>query len=130
MSEKKKMNSCTHNRDGFKGWKGNNMNRQKAFSLFQLLIEVVITLFVASIVIPSFVRSELATHEALAAGSLHAINIAGMAFSYTNQNVVFAILGGLVGAMAALAISVSATTRRNKTSLRAITTLRAALLRH
>ena len=125
------MNSCTiTTATELKAGKGNNMKRQKTFSLLRLLIEVVIALFIAGIVVPSFVRSDLATHEALAAGSLHAINIAGMAFSYTNQNVVFAILGALVGAMAALAIPVSATTRRKKTSLRAITTLRAALLRH
>ena len=90
------------------------MKRQKAFSRLQLLMEVVITLFVAGIVVPSFVRSDLATSVALAAGSLHTINIAGMAFSYTNQNVVFAILGALVGAMAAFAVAFRITTTKKR----------------
>ena len=89
------------------------MKRQKAFSRLQLLMEVVITLFVAGIVVPSFVRSELATSVALAAGSLHTINIAGMAFSYTNQNAVFAILGALVGAMAAFVAFRITTTKKH-----------------
>src|ERR1700686_1963448 len=80
------------------------MKRQKAFSLLQLLIEVVVTLFIAGIVLSSLVRSDLATKEALAAGSLHTINLAGIVLSYTNQNVEFAILGGLFGALAAFAI--------------------------
>src|SRR5436853_5052884 len=96
--------------------KGNNMNKQKTSSLLQLLIEVAITLFVAGLVLPSLLRSDLVTSEALAAGSLHTINIAGVVLSYTNQNVEFAVLGGLVGAMAALAIPFPGTTPKNATS--------------
>ena len=92
------------------------MKRQKAFSLLQLLIEVVFTLFIAGLVVPSLLRSDLATKEALAAGSLRTINIAGVVLSYTNQNVEFAILGALVGAMAALAIPFPAMTPKNATS--------------
>ena len=95
------------------------MKRQKAFSLLQLLIEVVITLFLAGIIVPSLFRSDLATKEALAVGSLHTINIAGVVLSYTNQNVEFAVLGALVGAMAAFAIPFPATTLKNTTSTRA-----------
>jgi hypothetical protein len=105
------------------------MKRQKAFSLLQLLIEVAITLFIAGIVVPSFLRSDVATKEALAGGSLHTINIAGVVLSYTNQNVEFAILGGLVGAMAAFAIPFRATAPKNSTFTRT-NTLRAAPLRH
>ncbi len=105
------------------------MKRQKAFSLLQLLIEVVITLFIAGIVVPSLLRSDVAMKEALAVGSLHNIKIAGVVLSYTNQNVEFAILGALVGAMAAFAIHFSAITPKN-TSFTRTTTLRAAPLQH
>ena len=80
------------------------MKRQKAFSLVLLLIEVVFTLFIAGIVVPSLLRSDLATKEVFAADSPRTINIAGIAFSYTTHNVEFAILGALIGAMAAFAI--------------------------
>ena len=105
------------------------MKRQKAFSLLQLLIEVVITLFIAGIAVPSLLRSDVATKGALAGGSLHIIKIAGVVLSYTKQNVEFAILGGLIGAMAACAIPFPATAPKNTTFMRA-TTLRATPLRH
>jgi uncharacterized YccA/Bax inhibitor family protein len=96
--------------------KGHNMKRQKDFSLVLLLSEVIFTFFVAGIVVPSLLRSDLATKEALAAGSLRTISIAAIAFSYTTENVEFATLGGLVGAMAAFAINLLATTPKNTTS--------------
>ena len=105
------------------------MKRQKTFSLLQLLIEVAITLFIAGIVVPSFLRSDVATKEALAGGSLHTINIAGVVLSYTNQNVEFAILGALLGAMTAFVIPFPAAAPKNSTFTRT-TTLRAAPLRH
>jgi hypothetical protein len=104
------------------------MKRQNALSFVLLLIEVVFTLFIAGIVVPSFLRSVSATKEVLAAGSLRTINIAGVAFSYTTKNVEFAILGGLVGTMAALAIHFHAATPRNTMSTRT-TTLQAAVVR-
>jgi hypothetical protein len=104
------------------------MKRQNALSFVLLLIEVVFTLFIAGIVVPSFVRSDLATKETLAAGSLSTINIAGVAFAYTTKNVEFAIFGGLVGAMAALAIHFRAATPRNTMSTRT-TALQAAVVR-
>jgi hypothetical protein len=103
------------------------MKTEKVFSLVQLLIEVVITLFIAGFIVPSFVRSDLATKEALAAGSLRTISIAGIALSYTYQNVEFAILGALVGATAAFAMDFLATAPKNRTFTRT-TTLRAAPL--
>jgi hypothetical protein len=44
-----------------------------------------------------------------------------LAFSYTTQNVALAILGGLVGTMAAFAIHFHATTPRNTPSTRTAT---------
>lgn len=96
------------------------MERQKAFALLQLFIEVVVTLFIAGVIAPSVVRSELATNRALAAGSLRTIHIAGMALSYTYQNVAAAILGGLVAAMAACAIRFRSGRPIDATSGRAI----------
>ena len=97
------------------------MNRQKAASLVLLLAEVAFTLFISGIVAPSLLRSDLATKAALASGSLRTFNIAGLAFSYTTQNVALAILGGLVGTMAAFAIHFHATTPRNTPSTRTAT---------
>ena len=109
--------------------KANTMKRQNIFPLALLLIEVAFTLFIAGIVVPSLLRSELATKEALALGSLHSINIAGFAFSYTTQSVGFAILGILAGTLVAFVIHFRAAIHRNTTSTRR-TILRAALLRH
>jgi len=97
------------------------MKRQKAFSLVLLLIEVAFTLLIAGIVVPSLLRSDLATKEALAAGSLRTVNIAGFVFSYTTQNIALAVLGGLVGTMAAFAIHFHASTPSNTTSTRTTT---------
>src|SRR5882762_6831488 len=97
------------------------MKREKAISLVLLLAEVAFTLFIAGIVVPSLLRSDLATKEALAAGSLRTINIVGFALSYTTQNIAFAILGGLVGTMAAFAVHFHASTPRNTTSTRTTT---------
>ncbi|MGB7847026.1 MAG: hypothetical protein WBL63_15530 [Candidatus Acidiferrum sp.] len=95
------------------------MKKQKAFSFLQLLIEVAITLFIAGIIVPSLFRSEWATNRALAAGSLHTINVAGIAFSYTNQNLGFACLGALAGAITAFAIHFHSAMPKNVVSTRA-----------
>lgn len=109
--------------------KANTMKKQKVFSLALLLIEVVFTLFIAGIVVPSLLRSELATKEALALGSLRAIHIAGFAFSYTTQSLGLALVGSLVGTLAAFVIHFLAAGPRSTISTRR-TILRAALSRH
>jgi len=98
--------------------KKDSTKRQKAFSLLQLVIGLVITLFVAGIVVPSLLRSAVATNEAFTNGSLHTIRIAGLMFSYTYKNVAFAILGALVGATGAFAIASPATSHKSTTTLR------------
>jgi hypothetical protein len=85
------------------------MKIQKALSILELSIGVSIGLFIAGIAIPSFVRSSTATNHALAVGSLHFLSIARVTFSYTLQNLVFAILGSLFGTAMALAIDSPAT---------------------
>jgi hypothetical protein len=97
-------------------FKRDSMQRQDALSLLQLLIELGITLFIASIVVPSLLRSGMATTEALAGGSLHTINIVGVTFSYTYKNVGFAILGMLAGAIGAFVLASPVTTPKSTTS--------------
>jgi hypothetical protein len=110
-------------------WKGTIMKKQIAFAFFQLPIAVAITMFIAGLIVPSLTRSDLATNRAAAAGTLHTMHIAGTAFSYTNQNIGFAMMGMLAGTAAALALHFRAAAPENAISAR-LTTLRAALLRH
>ncbi len=80
-------------------------SKQNAPSLFLLLVELAITLFVAGIVVPSFLRSGVEAKEALVRGSLHSISIAGIAFSYTYENLGCAMLGVLTGTAAAFLVA-------------------------
>jgi type IV pilus assembly protein PilA len=74
------------------------MTKQKGFSLIELLIVVAIILIIASIAIPNFLRSKMASNEASAVSSLRTINTAEVAYfsTYTNQgySVDLASLGG------------------------------------
>lgn len=81
-----------------------HFSKQNAPFLLLLLVELAITLFVAGIVVPSFLRSGVDAKEALVRGSLHSINIAGIAFSYTYENLGCAMAGMLTGAAAAFLI--------------------------
>jgi hypothetical protein len=81
-----------------------HFSKQNAPRLFLLLVELAITLFVAGIVVPSFLRSGVDPREVLVRGSLHSINIAGIVFSYTYGNLGCAMLGMLTGAAAAFFI--------------------------
>ena len=74
-------------------------------TVLQLAAAVLVTLFLAGIAAPSFLRSEVAGSEALASGSLHTLTIARIAFTYTFWNLASAILGSLFGAAAVLAMS-------------------------
>ena len=81
-----------------------HFSKQNAPSLFLLLVELAITLLVAGSVVPSLLRSGVDAREALVRGSLHSINIAGIVFSYTYENLGTAALGMLTGAAAAFFI--------------------------
>jgi hypothetical protein len=74
-------------------------------TVLELVAAVLVTLFLAGIAAPSFLRSEVAGSEALASGSLHTLTIARIAFTYTFWNLASAILGSLFGAAAVLAMS-------------------------
>jgi len=58
-------------------------NKQKGFSLIELLIVVAIILIIAAIAIPNLLRSKMAANEASAVGSLRTLNTACVTFSTT-----------------------------------------------
>ena len=58
-------------------------NRQKGFSLIELLIVVAIILIIAAIAIPNLIRSRMAANEASAVASLRTINTAEVVYSTT-----------------------------------------------
>jgi hypothetical protein len=77
---------------------------QRVLSLLQLLGGVTIALFLAGVVVPSFLRSGMAANHDSAGGSLHTLTMGGVTFAFTLQNLGFALLGGVFGALIALAI--------------------------
>jgi type IV pilus assembly protein PilA len=56
-------------------------NRQKGFSLIELLIVVAIILIIAAIAIPNLLRAKIAANQASAVGSLRTLNTACIAYS-------------------------------------------------
>jgi type IV pilus assembly protein PilA len=85
------------------------MNKQRGFSLIELLIVVAIILIISAIAIPSYLRSRMQANEASAVGSVRMINTAAVTYSSTYVNVGFpANLGDMGGVNPCTASSTTA----------------------
>jgi prepilin-type N-terminal cleavage/methylation domain-containing protein len=78
-------------------------NKQKGFSLIELLIVVAIILIIAAIAIPNLLRSKMAANEASAVASLRTYNTSIVAYQTTygtDPDTSFAQLGPVTGGAA------------------------------
>jgi type IV pilus assembly protein PilA len=83
-------------------------NKQKGFSLIELLIVVAIILIIAAIAIPNLIRSKMAANEASAVASLRTINTGEVVYSTTYNipnvfSLTLANLGDAAGTCATVA---------------------------
>jgi type IV pilus assembly protein PilA len=69
-------------------------NKQKGFSLIELLIVVAIILIIAAIAIPNLLRSKMAANQASAVASLRTLNTSSVLFN-TNYGIYPATLAAL-----------------------------------
>ncbi len=77
-------------------------NKQKGFSLIELLIVVAIILIIAAIAIPNLLRSKMAANEASAVGSMRTINTTSTEYAttYGGYPPALSSLGGPAGGAA------------------------------
>ena len=82
-------------------------NKQKGFSLIELLIVVAIILIIAAIAIPNLLRAKIAANEASAVGSLRTINTTSVEYATTYGGFPTALsnLGGPAGSTSATSSS-------------------------
>ena len=77
-------------------------NKQKGFSLIELLIVVAIILIIAAIAIPNLLRAKIAANEASAVGSMRTINTVSVEYAttYGGFPTSLSTLGGAAGGTA------------------------------
>ena len=77
-------------------------NKQKGFSLIELLIVVAIILIIAAIAIPNLLRAKISANEASAVGSMRTINTTAVEYSTTYNGFPpsLAAMGGPAGGTA------------------------------
>jgi prepilin-type N-terminal cleavage/methylation domain-containing protein len=83
--------------------RSNMRNKEKGFSLIELLIVVAIILIIAAIAIPNLLRAKIAANEASAVGSMRTVNTSAVEYSttYGGFPTTLLSLGGPAGGTAA-----------------------------